>query len=184
MDMDYQSTTTSKVLEVLDALVEGFSRKFPQLWLSGSSHGGYVTLNYLKFYRPKSVKKVFLFAPSYSTLSLIVKEAGADQCKQWLEGQADLHIYECERGLELVIHKDFATDILQKGYEIIKDGEVHFPEDPPYEIYLFHGRQDTVVPVEDSRLFASKVRLKEFLELEDDHMLSKTFALLVDRFMR
>ncbi len=183
MDMDYQTTTTTKTLEVLDALVKGFSQKFSTLWLSGSSHGGYVWLNYLKFYKPEKVGKVFLFAPSYSTLDLTLKEVGEEKCKNWLEGKEELSFTECETGLELTIHKDFAIDILQKGYEIIEDGGVDFPSEVPYEIYVFHGRQDEMVPVEHSRLFASKVKVKEFLELEDDHRLSRTFGTIVENYM-
>ncbi len=183
MDMDYQTTTTSRVLEVLDALVKGFSQKFSILWLSGSSHGGYVSLNYLKFYKPEKVSRVFLFAPSYSTLWLTLREVGEDRCKSWLEGREELSFTECETGLEITIHKDFAVDILQRGYEIIRDGEVNFPSELPYELYVFHGTQDNMVPVHHSRLFTSKVKVKEFLELEDDHRLSKTFKWLVEKYM-
>ncbi|MEJ5338473.1 MAG: YqiA/YcfP family alpha/beta fold hydrolase [Aquificaceae bacterium] len=183
MDMDYQTTTTSRVLEVLDVLVQGFSRKFSTVWLSGSSHGGYVSLNYLRFYRPEKVSKVFLFAPSYSTLGLTVREVGEEKCRSWLEGKEDLSFEECETGLEITINREFAVDIIQKGYEIIRDGEVDFPSELPYEIYVFHGRQDSMVPVEHSRLFTRKVKVKEFLELEDDHRLSSTFGSLVKKFM-
>ncbi|MEJ7554939.1 MAG: YqiA/YcfP family alpha/beta fold hydrolase [Aquificaceae bacterium] len=183
MDMDYQTTTTSRVLEVLDTLVRGFSQKFSQVWLSGSSHGGYISLNYLKFYKPEKVKRVFLFAPSYSTLALTVKEVGEARCKNWLEGKEDLSFTECETGLELTINKEFAVDILKKGYEILRDSHVDFPSEVPYEIYVFHGRQDNTVPIEHSKLFVSKVKVKEFLELEDDHRLSKTFKWLVEKYM-
>ena len=183
MDMDYQTTTTSRVLEVLDALVRGFSQKFSQVWLSGSSHGGSISLNYLKFYKPEKVKRVFLFAPSYSTLALTVKEVGEARCKNWLEGKEDLSFTECETGLELTINKEFAVDILKKGYEILRDSHVDFPSEVPYEIYVFHGRQDNTVPIEHSKLFVSKVKVKEFLELEDDHRLSKTFKWLVEKYM-
>ncbi len=183
MDMDYHTTTTSRVLEVLDVLVKGFSQKFSQVWLSGSSHGGYISLNYLKFYKPAKVKKIFLFAPSYSTLGLTIKELGEGKCKNWLEGKEDLNFTECETGLELTINREFAVDIIQKDYEIIKDGEVYFPLEFPYEIYVFHGRQDNMVPADHSRLFASKVKVKEFLELVDDHRLSKTFKWLVEKYM-
>lgn len=183
MDMDYQTTTTSKVLEVLDTLIKGFSQKFSQVWISGSSHGGYVALNYLKFYKPSSVSKVFLFAPSYSTLELTVKEVGEEKCKGWLEGKEELSFKECETGLEITINKDFAVDIAQKGYEIIKGLEVDFPLETPYELYIFHGRQDSVVPVEHSRFFVNRVKVKKFIELDDDHRLSNSFNSLVERFM-
>ncbi|MCS7171017.1 MAG: alpha/beta hydrolase [Aquificaceae bacterium] len=183
MDMEYHNTTTSKVLEVLDVLVKGFSRKFKEVWLSGSSHGGYVTLNYLKFYQPIGVAKVFLFAPSYSTLSLTLQEVGEDRCREWLEGKEELTFTECETGLEITIHRDFAFDIVQRGYEIISKGGVLFPENPEYPIYVFHGLQDRVVPIEHSRLFVSKVRVEHFSEVEDDHRLNNTFKGIVESFL-
>lgn len=183
MDMEYQSTTTTRVLEVLDALLKGFSQKFREIWLSGSSHGGYVSLNYLKFYRPEKVSKVFLFAPSYSTLSLTVQEVGEEKCRGWLEGTEELSFTECETGLELTINRDFAADIRAKGYEIISGGRVLFPQQVPQEIYIFHGLQDRTVPVEHSRLFARHVKVKTFIELEDDHRLSLSFGSLVEEFM-
>lgn len=183
MDMDYHTTTTTRTLEVLDALVKGFSQKFEEVWLSGSSHGGYVILNYAKLYRPHRVKKVFLFAPSYSTLQLTIEEVGEENCKNWLEGKEDLKIVECETGLEVVINREFAVDIREKGYEIISDGEVNFPTELPYEIYVFHGTKDNVVPVEHSRLFTSKVKVKHYLEVEDDHRLSNAFKDIVEKFL-
>ncbi|MCX7989513.1 MAG: alpha/beta hydrolase [Aquificaceae bacterium] len=183
MDMEYQSTNTTRVLEVLDALLKGFSQKFKEIWLSGSSHGGYVSLNYLKFYRPEKVTKVFLLAPSYSTLSLILQEVGEEKCRRWLEGKEELRFTECETGLELTISRDFATDISAKGYEIISEGKVLFPQEVPQEIYVFHGLQDRTVPIEHSRLFTNHVRVKTFVELEDDHKLSLTFPSLVEEFM-
>ncbi|MCS7170745.1 MAG: alpha/beta hydrolase, partial [Aquificaceae bacterium] len=185
MDMGYETTTTTLTLEVLDTLVLGFSQKFREIWLSGSSHGGYVCLNYLRFYSPEVVKKVFLFAPSYSTLSLILKEVGEEKCKEWLSGEKELSFVECETGLEITINKNFALDILEKGYELIsEDGNVLFPENPLYEIYIFHGTQDRIVPVEHSRLFASKVKVKGFFELEDDHRLTKAFPDIVEFYVK
>ncbi|RMH80459.1 MAG: alpha/beta hydrolase [Acidobacteria bacterium] len=184
MDMEYHKSTTTETLEVLDALVKGFSQKFGEVWLSGSSHGGYVALNYLKFYRPETVTKVFLFAPSYSTLSLTVQEAGGEEgCKGWLEGKEELHIVECETGLELTINREFARDILERGYEILRGNEVDFPRDIPYELYLFHGKQDSVVPVDHSRLFCNEVKVKLCKELHDDHRLSKSFEELLRLYL-
>lgn len=183
MDMDYHKTTTTRTLEVLDALLAGFSQKYHEIWLSGSSHGAYVLLNYMKFYPQRKIKRLFLFAPSYSTLDLTLKELGEEKCRNWLEGKEELHFVECETGLELTIHKDFAKDILQRGYEIIRGGEVYFPELPTYDIYIFHGNMDKVVPVEHSRLFVSKVKVSKYVELEDDHRLSSTFQKLVEYYL-
>ncbi|WP_448588637.1 alpha/beta hydrolase [Thermocrinis sp.] len=183
MDMDYQTTTTSKVLEVLEVLLKGFCKKFKKLIISGSSHGAYVSLNYLRFYDPECVERVLLFAPSYSSLKLTLEEVGNKGVEEWLEGKKELSFTECETGLEITMHKDFAVDILQKGYEIIKDGEVSFPEEPPVSLFVAHGTRDTVVPVEHSRIFTSKVRVERYREVEDDHRLTNTFRTLLEEFL-
>lgn len=183
MDMDYHRTTTTRTLELLDVLIWGFSQKFGEVWLSGSSHGGYISLNYLRFYRPEKVKKVFLFAPSYSTLQLTVREIGEEGCRNWLEGKEELRFFECETGQEVTVDREFAIDIIKKGYEIIADGEVRFPEHTDYAIYIFHGSMDKMVPCDHSRLFASKVKVEVYEELEDDHRLSKNFQALIEKFL-
>ncbi len=183
MDMDYHRTTTTKTLELLDTLIKGFKTKgFSRIILSGSSHGAYVILNYLRFYR-EDITAALLFAPSYSTLSLTLQEQGQQNCKNWLEGKEELHIYECETGLDFYINKDFAVDIIEKGYEIIRDGEVLFDKTPSLPIYVCHGTQDKVVPVEHSRLFVSNVKVKEYVEVDDDHRLSKSFEAIFKRFL-
>ncbi len=174
MDMDYHRTTTSKTLELLDTLIKGFKSKGFEVVLSGSSHGAYIILNYLRFYE-EEVKGCMLFAPSYSTLSLTIREEGEQKCKPWLEGRQELHIHECETGLDLYIHKDFAVDIMSNGYEILRDMEVFFEQEPRAPIVVVHGRQDKMVPAEHSRIFVSEVKVKEYIEVDDDHRLSKTF---------
>ncbi|GBC89097.1 hypothetical protein HRbin13_01232 [bacterium HR13] len=179
MDMDYHTTTTSKTLAVLNALLRGFSHTYQQILLSGSSHGAYVILNYIKLYSPENIKGVFLFAPSYSTLQLTVAQEGTQKCERWLKGEEELKIVECETGISLTIHRDFAKDILERGYEIILNGEVRFPQKPPADILIVHGTEDKIVPVEHSRIFAQKVKVKKYLELKDDHRLSNTFEKIV-----
>jgi len=183
MDMDYQHTTTSRTLEVLDALLKGFCKKFKEIILSGSSHGGYIALNYLRFYKPECVKKVLLFAPSYSSLALTIEKVGKEIAKDWLEGKKELSFTECETGLEITIHRDFAVDILQKGYEIIEGDKVNFPESPPADLFIAHGTEDKVVPINHSRVFVSKVKVKAYKEVEDDHRLTKTFETLLREFL-
>lgn len=179
MDMDYHTTTTSKVLEVLDTLLKGFKESYKKILLSGSSHGAYIILNYIRFYGGELISSALLFAPSYSTLQLTLVQEGIEKCERWLRGEEELVINECETSLHLTIHRDFAKDILEKGYEIISDGCVRFPQEPPIPILVVHGTQDEVVPVEHSRTFVEKVKVKKYIEVEDDHRLSKSFVKLL-----
>ncbi|MFN3813284.1 MAG: YqiA/YcfP family alpha/beta fold hydrolase [Aquificaceae bacterium] len=180
MDMDYQSTTTTKTIQVLDALVKGFKDKHTHVLLSGSSHGAYVILNYLKVFGGEHINGVILFAPSYSTLHLILAQEEREKYQRWLKGEEPLRIKECETGTELLINKDFAKDILEKGYEVIKGKEVLFPKNPPTEMFIFHGTEDEMVPIDYSRTFVEHVSVKRYLEVEDDHRLTKTFRNLIE----
>jgi len=128
----------------------------------------------VKFKELGNVKKLLLLAPSFRTLDLVIRELGREKVKGWLEGREVLRF--TEEGTEIEVRQDFAVDIIKNGYEIIRDGEVHFPQDPPVEIIIVHGRRDEIVPIEDSRLFAEKVRVSEFIEVDDDHQLSESFG--------
>jgi len=179
MDINYPETTTSQVLEFMDILIKGFERRYKSIFLSGSSHGGYIALNYLRFYNSSAVKGLILFAPSYSTLSLILSYAGEENCQRWLKGEEELRLYDCDAGIDLLINRDFAKDILEKGYEIVVGNRVHFPKNPPVDVVVVHGREDKEVPVSLSRVFTSAVKVKRYLELDDDHRLSRSFEKLI-----
>ncbi|WP_457599944.1 YqiA/YcfP family alpha/beta fold hydrolase [Hydrogenivirga sp.] len=174
MDMDYEKHTTTEVLNVLEALVLGFSRRYEHITLCGSSHGGYIATNYVRFKELGNVKSLFLLAPSFETLGLIIRELGEERVKGWLEGREVLRFKE--EDLEIEVREDFATDILSNGYEIIRDGRVEFPQEPPVDILIVHGKRDEVVPIERTRLFVRHVKVKEFIEVDDDHQLSESFG--------
>ncbi len=181
MDMDYEKHTTTEVLDVLEALVLGFSHRFESITLCGSSHGGYVAANYVRFRKLGNVKNLLLLAPSFRTLSLIVEELGREKVKNWLEGKEVLRFRE--EDVEIEVREDFATDIIENGYEIVREGEVNFPPHPPVDIFIVHGRRDEIVPLEDSRLFAKQVEVRELLEVDDDHQLSESFGKILVRLV-
>ncbi|RLJ70806.1 hypothetical protein BCF55_1089 [Hydrogenivirga caldilitoris] len=174
MDMDYEKHTTTEVLIVLEAIVLGFSERYKHITLCGSSHGAYIATNYIRFRKLGNIKGLLLLAPSFETLSLIVKELGEEKVKRWLEGKETLRFKE--QDLEIEVRQDFATDIIRNGYEILQGNEVRFPEEPPVDIVIVHGEEDEVVPIERTRLFVEHVRVNRFLEVEDDHQLSKSFG--------
>jgi len=182
MDMDYEKHTTTEVLEVLEALVLGFSRKFPRIILCGSSHGAYVAVNYVRFRKLGNVKDLLLLAPSFETLALIIREVGEKRAKGWVEGRETLRLEE--EGRQIEIREDFALDIIRNGYEIIEGDRVNFPETPPVNITVVHGKRDEIVPLERSRLFVSRVKVKEFLEVDDDHQLTESFGRILTRLIK
>ncbi len=174
MDMDYEKHTTTEVLEVLTALVMGFSQEYDHITLSGSSHGGYIATNYVRLKPLGNVKSLLLLAPSFETLALIRKELGEEKVKKWLEGKEVLRFME--EDIEIEVREDFAVDILRNSYEIIEGDRVNFPSQPPVDMVIVHGREDEVVPIDRTRLFVKHVRVKEFIEVDDDHQLSESFG--------
>ncbi len=178
MDMDYEKHTTTEVLDVVEALIEGFSEKFEEIVLCGSSHGGYIACNLIRFRDFGNVKSLVLLAPSFETLSLIVKELGEEKVKRWLRGEEPLRFVE--EDMEIEVRKDFARDILQKGYEIIQGDRVLFPESPSAGIYIIHGEDDEIVPIQRTELFCRRVKVREFVRVKDDHQLSNTFPQAVE----
>ncbi|ADC89104.1 hypothetical protein Thal_0470 [Thermocrinis albus DSM 14484] len=183
MDMEYHKTTTTQVLQFLHTVLLGLSVEFGEIILSGSSHGAYVVLNYLRFYPLPKVKKAFLFAPSYSTLALILRDAGYQKSERWLRGEEDLTLEDCHEGQSITINRNFAVDIMERGYEILVEDTVNFPQDPPAQLYITHGVYDDVVPVDHSRIFVKKVRVTQYKEVEDDHSLTKTFRETVEEWL-
>ena len=171
MDMDYEKHTTTNTLDILEILIKGFSSKYKEIVLCGSSHGAYIALNYIRRKPLLNVKKIILLAPSYNTLDLMIKEFGREKLKKWLEGKEELTIIE--EGREVTFIKDWATDILKGDYEIIKEGKVYFPDEPPVEIVIMHGTKDEIVPIELSEFFTKNVKVKRFLKVDDDHQLNK-----------
>ncbi len=182
MDMNYETHTTTEILEVMEALILGFSESYKHITLCGSSHGAYIVANLIRFKRLGNTRSVLLLAPSFETLSLIVKEFGEEKTKNWLKGKEKLKIKEEDKEIE--IREDFATDIIENNYEIIKGNEVYFPEIPPVDILIVHGILDEIVPIERSRLFAKKVKVKDFIEVEDNHQLSETFGKVLTNLVK
>ncbi len=177
MDMEYEKTTTTDVLNLLEILVKGFSLEYDHIIMCGSSHGAYVVSNYVRFKELGNVKEIILLAPSFETLSLIKKHTEKD-INGWLEGREELTIEE--EGREVTFSKEFAKDITEKGYEILEDNKVNFPENPPVDIKIAHGVKDEVIPVKRTRLFVSKVKVKTYIEVEDDHRLDASINNLLD----
>lgn len=172
MDMDYEKHTTTNTLNILRALIRGFSEEYKEIVLCGSSHGAYVALNYVRFQPLFNVKKLILLAPSYNTLTLILNTFGRGKLKDWLEGKTEITIVEEER--EITFVKDWAKDVIEKDYEIIEGEDVKFPTEPPVEITIMHGVKDDIVPIKYSELFVSKVKVKKFLKVDDDHSLTES----------
>lgn len=181
MDMDYEKHTTTNTLNTLEILVRGFSQKYEEIHLCGSSHGAYVALNYVRYKPLFNVKKLILLAPSYNTLGLMIKEFGEEKLRNWLEGKEELSIEE--DGREVIFIKEWAKDILEHGYEIIKEGNVDFPKKPPVDIVIMHGTKDEIVPISLSEEFVRNVKVNKFIKVEDDHQLNESLKKYIEELI-
>ncbi len=180
MDMDYEESTTTYVLNFLEVLIRGFSLHYDRIVMCGSSHGAYVVSNYVRYRYLGNLKEIILLAPSFETLSLIKKHSD-ENLDEWLDGKKSFRLREEDR--EITFCQYFAKDIIDKGYEILDGDKVNFPENPPIDIKIAHGVNDEVIPIERTRLFVSKVHVKTYIEVEDDHRLDKSINYLLDVFM-
>ncbi len=181
MDMDYEKHTTTNTLDLLKVLISGFSEEYEEITLCGSSHGAYVALNYIRFRPLYNLKRLVLLAPSYNTLTLILDTFGREKFKEWLEGKREATIVE--EGREITFIKEWVRDILEHDYEIIEGDKVKFPAEPPVEIVIMHGTRDDIVPIKYSELFVSKVKVKKFLKVDDDHGLNESVKKYIEAFI-
>ncbi len=182
IDMEYEKHTTSEILAFLDSFLEGLRKKFSYIYLSGSSHGGYILLNYLRFYSPRKIDRVFLWAPSLRTLDFILKEISSQQKKEWLQKKKPLLLEENGRILE--IPYAFFQDIKKKNYEILQKDQLFLPSSlRKIKFYIVHGKKDDIVPIEDTRKLVKVLgkRVAFYKEVEEDHFLDKSFPKLAKR---
>jgi pimeloyl-ACP methyl ester carboxylesterase len=123
----------------------------------GSSYGGLIALHYA--HRFGGVEKLLLLAPGLRWLSGGLSE---EELEHWRKvGTAPVYHFAFER--ELLLKYDIQID----GLRYLE------PIPPPIQTTIIHGRDDTTVPVEDSRRYAAnfpqQVRL---IEVDADHDLN------------
>jgi pimeloyl-ACP methyl ester carboxylesterase len=145
----------------------------------GSSLGGYLAALGAARY-PTQVEKVILLAPAFGFHDLWTRELGQEKLERWRENGTIpvFHYGECR---EIPLAFDLMEDAA--GYEPFPDiGQPGL---------IFHGVDDPVVPIGQSRSYAAShanIRLLEFRsghELTDvlDDMWNATRHFLVERFV-
>ena len=165
---DFENLTISGQLEVIAEVAEG-----RPVALIGSSMGGYLAALYAA--RHPEVVRLMLMAPAFGFMSRWPEWLGANRIDEWrASGELEFYNYADERMRKL-------------KYGLIEDG-ARYEEYPDFHqpAVIFHGVNDDVVPVENSRRFAAShpaVRLVEFAsghELTDvmDRMWDEASAFL------
>jgi pimeloyl-ACP methyl ester carboxylesterase len=151
---DFEHLTLSGQLRV----VEGLLKDGPAI-LMGSSLGGY--LSALAAARHPEVEKVILLAPAFGFYHLWKAEMGEERFQNWREN-GTIPVFHYGEGRELPLSFDLMEDAA--GYESLPD----FGQ----PALIFHGVDDPVVPVANSRRYAAGRPNIHLLEFRSGHELT------------
>jgi pimeloyl-ACP methyl ester carboxylesterase len=151
---DFENLTLSGQLRLLEGLL-----KNGRTTLIGSSLGGY--LSALSAARHPEVEKVILLAPAFGFYDLWKAEMGEEKFQNWREN-GTIPVFHYGEGRELPLSFGLMEDAA--GYEAFPD----FGQ----PALLFHGVDDPVVPVGDSRRYAAGRPNIHLLEFRSGHELT------------
>jgi pimeloyl-ACP methyl ester carboxylesterase len=134
----------------------------------GSSMGALVGLHYAR--RFGGVERMLLLAPALFYFSGGLDEKGLERWKK--------------EGVRKVLHYAFKTEVPIK-YDHHVDGLCFDPVLPPTAITIIHGRNDAVIPIDNSRKYAvdfpDQVQL---VEVDSDHQLNDRLEFLWEHVQR
>ena len=151
---DFENLTITGQLEVVEEIAAG-----RPVALIGSSMGGYLAPLYAA--RHPEVTRIMLMAPAFALLSRWPEWLGENRMKDWRDsGELEFFHYGDQRMRSL-------------KYGLIEDIS-RYEEFPVFEqpALIFHGVNDDVVPVENSRRFAASHANARLVEFESDHELT------------
>lgn len=151
---DFRGLTIGKQLRLLERLACG-----EPVVLIGSSLGGYVSALYAKDH--PEVEALVLLAPAFNFCAKWSEQLGADQVERWRQqGEMAVFHYGEQRMLPL-------------GFEFIEEAASYEPF-PAFRqpCMIFHGTQDSVVPVKYSEIFASEHSNAKLVKVQSGHELT------------
>lgn len=162
---DFERLTISGQLRVIEDLLGG-----EPCQLVGSSMGGYLAALYAASH--PEVDRLVLLAPAFGFAT------------RWREMQSLAIIRWKETNwLEVYHYGDKA--IRRVHYELLEDAS-RYPGYPDFaqSALIFHGINDTVVPIDYSRRFAASHSNAELRELESDHELLDVLPAITEKAVR
>ncbi len=126
--------------------------------LIGSSMGGYLAALYAA--RHPEVEKLVLLAPAFGFARLWAESLGAEQVAAW-KRDGSMPVMNYSEGCETPL-----------DWQLMEDAQ-RFEEEPAIlqPCLIYHGVNDTVVPVKVSRSFARTRTCVELREVDSDHEL-------------
>ncbi len=158
---DFEYMTTTGLINRLRQYV--LDHHLGNISIIGSSYGGLIALHYA--HRFGGVEKMLLLAPGLTWLS---GGLSAQALERWEKA-----------GAAPVFHAAFGREVLVR-YDLQMDGLRYLdPVPPTAPVIIIHGRDDTTVPIEPSRAYATdfpaSVRL---VEVSADHDLNGHLELI------
>jgi hypothetical protein len=151
---NFRDLTLSKQLKVIDRVVGGSAVR-----IIGSSMGGYLGALYAASHG--QVEKLVLLAPAFNFYDRWTSSLGTEKLREWQE-KGEIPVYHYAEGREVPI-----------GYQLIEDARQYepFPEFSQ-PCLIFHGIQDTVVPVNYSKQMARARQNVKLVLLDSGHELT------------
>ena len=170
-ESDEDSITIEKEIEDLNSAVDFVrSRGVEDLGLIGISQGGLVALRASDL----DAEAMFLLAPVTDAL-----EDYRDNLSGWqleeLEEYGLSRKYRPERSRKNTVFLE--EDIVEKE-NVIQDNLLSNIGIP---VLIAHGKEDSKVPIEDSRRAVQKLDNAELIEMEDDHYLNESVQELCEK---
>ncbi|HVY94308.1 MAG TPA: YqiA/YcfP family alpha/beta fold hydrolase [Bryobacteraceae bacterium] len=160
-EADFAHLTLSRQLQVIEQLLAGAPCR-----LIGSSMGGYLAALYAEAH--PEVERLVLLAPAFAFQSRWLKIHGETAIQRWRE-----------TGWLPVYHYG-ANEIRRVHFGLFEDAG-RFPDYPDFRqpARIFHGLNDTVVPIALSRTFAASHPNAQLIELDSDHELTDALEVIV-----
>jgi pimeloyl-ACP methyl ester carboxylesterase len=153
VDFEYM-TTTGQINRLRQCVLE---RELGPVSLIGSSYGGLIALHYA--HRFGGVDKMLLLAPGLRWLSGGLSE---EELAYW-ESQGTVSVHHPAFGREIPVR-----------YDLQRDGLAYLAFiPPPVPALIIHGQNDSTVPLEHSRRYATEYpETVQLLEVDADHDLN------------
>lgn len=159
---DFSKLTLSGQIRVIERTLQG-----EPAVLIGSSMGGYLAAWYAS--RHPEIERVVLMAPAFQFPDRWRERVSPEERATWKKN-GFVRIFHYGAGEERPLGYQFMEDL--EGYE--KEPEIYQP------VLLFHGRLDTVVPIEVSRSYAWRHTNVTLHELDSGHELTDVLGLMWD----
>ncbi len=146
---EFKNFTLKESINYIDNVIKYAKTKYKDIYLFGSSYGGYVILNYL--IEKKECYKTFLMCPAFNFCEIINKKMQID--KEYFKSNDYLHLYG-------------KVNIYKKAYNEFRKADSTVKKTNYSNIVIIQGKLDKTVSYEDQKKFAQKNKLK-FIPIEN-----------------